>query len=58
MSDEPVPRSPKDFQELALRRDSYRKQLYAQNDADEVKRLRKLIEELEIQLRGRDDGEG
>jgi hypothetical protein len=58
MPDRPVYRSPKEFQELALLRDSYRKQLYAQNDSDEVKRMRKLIEQLQIQLRGGDAGEG
>lgn len=43
--------SPEALRELIVLRDESRKELYAENDPEEIRRLRRLIEQLELQIR-------
>lgn len=51
MSENPKRLSPEAPLELIVLRDKARKELYSANDPQEIRRLRQLIEHLEIKIR-------
>ena len=51
MSESPTRLSPEELLELIALRDKARTELYSANDPKEIRRLRQLIERLEIKIR-------